>query len=87
MFCGDLLSQVGPGPAITGDDLVEAAAEAEDMFQASCLTPQTGRTIRVLAELQPERLAVMHGSSFDGDCAAALLALADDYDRRLAAAG
>ena len=29
----------------------------------------------------------MHGSSFEGDSAAALLALADDYDRRLAAAG
>ena len=26
----------------------------------------------------------MHGSSFEGDGAAALLALADDYDRRLA---
>jgi hypothetical protein len=37
--------------------------------------------------LQPARLAIMHGSSFEGDSAAALLALADDYDRRLAAAG
>jgi flavorubredoxin len=86
LFCGDLMSQVGQGPAITGDDLVDAASQAEDMFQASCITPQTGRTIRTLAELRPARLAIMHGSSFEGDCAAALLALADDYDRRLAAA-
>jgi flavorubredoxin len=86
LFCGDLMSQVGQGPAITGDDLVEAASQAEDMFQASCITPQTGSTIRTLAELQPARLAVMHGSSFEGDSAAALRALADDYDRRLAAA-
>jgi len=27
----------------------------------------------------------MHGSSFEGDAAAALQALADDYDRRLEA--
>lgn len=83
MFCGDLLSQVGQGPAVTGDDLLEAAALAEDMFQATCLTPQTGRSIRVLAELAPDRLAVMHGSSFEGDGRAALHALADEYDRRL----
>ena len=65
--------------------MVEAAGQAEDMFQATCLTPQTGNTIRTLAELQPVRLAIMHGSSFDGDCTTALLALADDYDRRIAA--
>ena len=87
LFCGDVMSQVGQGPAITGDDVVEPASQAEDMFLATCLTPQTGSTIRKLAELQPARLAIMHGSSFEGDSAAALLALADDYDRRLAAAG
>ena len=84
LFCGDLMSQVGQVPALTGDDVVEAASQAEDMFQATCLTPHTGNTIRTLAELAPQRLAIMHGSSFDGDCAAALVALADDYDRRLA---
>jgi len=87
LFCGDLMSQVGRGPAITSDDVLEAAAQAEDMFLSTCLTPQTGATIRALAELQPARLAIMHGSSFEGDCAAALMALADDYDRRVAAAG
>lgn len=85
MFCGDLLTQVGQGPAITGDDLLEAAATAEDMFQATCLTPQTARSIRTLAEFAPARLAVMHGSSFEGDGGAMLRALADEYDRRLAA--
>ena len=78
---------MGQGPAITGDDVVEPASQAEDMFLATCLTPQTASTIRSLAELQPARLAIMHGSSFEGDSAAALMALADDYDRRLAAAG
>jgi flavorubredoxin len=85
LFCGDLFSQVGQGPAITDGDLLGAAAEAEDMFQATCLTPQTARSIRSLADLSPARLAIMHGSSFEGDGRAALLALADEYDRRLEA--
>jgi flavorubredoxin len=85
LFCGDLFTHVGPGPAITGDDLLEVAAQAEDMFQATCLTPQTARSIRALADLAPERLAIMHGSSFEGDGAAALRALADEYERRFEA--
>jgi len=85
LFCGDIMSQVGDGPAITGDDLVEAAGAAEDMFQSTCLTPQTAASIRSLADLAPARLAIMHGSSFDGDARVALHALADDYDRRVRA--
>jgi flavorubredoxin len=85
LFCGDLFTHLGSGPAITGDDLLEAAAQAEDMFQATCLTPQTAPSIRALADLAPERLAIMHGSSFEGDGGAALRALADEYDRRLLA--
>jgi flavorubredoxin len=84
LFCGDLLSQVGDGPALSTGDLLDAAAQAEDMFGSTCLTPQTAPMIRRLAELQPRTLAIMHGSSYEGDCAKALLALADDYDRRLA---
>ena len=87
LLCGDLLTQLGDGPASTTDDVVEAAVEAEDVFGASCLPPTTGSTVRTLAELQPSTLAVMHGSCFVGDGAGALHALADDYDRRVAAAG
>jgi flavorubredoxin len=83
LLCGDLFTQLGDGPAITSDDIVAPAAEAEDVFQASCITPRTGPTIRDLAELAPTTLAVMHGSCFTGDTTAALHALADDYDRRL----
>ena len=83
LFCGDLLTQVGDGPALTENDLVGAAIEAEDMFGASCLTPHTAPTIRGLAELNPTRLAIMHGSSFDGDATDALHAIADEYERRL----
>lgn len=87
LFCGDLLSQVGDGPALATTDIVGPAAQAEDMFGATCLTPSTAPTIRRLAELAPKTLAIMHGSSYAGDTAAALLALADDYEHRLAEAG
>lgn len=87
LLCGDLFTQLGNGPAVTSDDIIEASIEAEDVFGASCLTPTTGPTVRRLAELAPSTLAVMHGSCFNGDGAAALHALADDYDRRLVAAG
>jgi flavorubredoxin len=86
LLCGDLFAQLGDGPAITSNDIVEPASKAEDTFRASCLTPNTAPTIRRLAELAPATLAVMHGSCFSGDGSKALHDLADDYDRRLAVA-
>jgi hypothetical protein len=41
----------------------------------------------MLAALAPSRLAVMHGSSFEGDCAGQLLSLADYYEKAHAAKG
>jgi flavorubredoxin len=84
LLCGDLLSQVGDGPPLSTGDVLEAAAQAEDLFGATCLTPHTAPTIRGLAALNPRTLAIMHGSSYAGDCVKALEALADDYDRRIA---
>jgi flavorubredoxin len=86
LLCGDLFTHLGDGPAVTEDDLVAPAEQAEDMFHATCLTPGTGATLRRLAGLSPRTLAVMHGSSFTGDGRSALLRLADGYDARLAAA-
>jgi hypothetical protein len=86
LFCGDLFTHVGNGPAVTRDSIVDAAIKTEEMFQATSLTPKTGPTIRSLAALKPKRLAVMHGSCFEGDCEGALLALADYYDSALDAA-
>ncbi len=84
LFCGDLLSQTGDGPALTEADILGAASEAEDMFGASCFTPQSAGTIRHLASLEPSTLAIMHGSSYQGAANEALIALADDFDHRLA---
>jgi len=85
LFAGDLFSNLGDPAPVTSDDIVGAAGQAEDMFGATCLTASTAPTIRRLAELAPTTIAVMHGSSFTGDGAAALHALADDYEARLTA--
>lgn len=86
LFCGDLLTQLGGGAPLTGDDIVDKAIAAEEAFQASALTPATAPTIRKLAALRPRTLAVMHGASYAGDCGAALTRLADYYAARFAAA-
>ena len=70
---------------MTSDDVVAPAIATEDLFRFSSLHPSTGRTIRRLAELAPRALALMHGPVFTGDGAAALRALAQDYDRRIRA--
>lgn len=83
LFCGDLMTQVGDGPALTESDVVGPAVLAEDVFRATSLGPAVPAALYRLAELNPATLAVMHGSSFAGDGAAALRALAADYERRL----
>jgi len=85
LLCGDLGTHTGAVPALTENDVVGPAAAAEDMFGATCLTATTAPTIRRLAALAPATLGIMHGSSFRGDCAGALGALADDYERRFRA--
>jgi flavorubredoxin len=86
LFSGDLFTHVGPGPAVSRDSIVEAAAQTERMFRATSLTVLTAPTIRRLAALEPRTLAVMHGSCFTGDCARELRALADFYQGEFDAA-
>jgi flavorubredoxin len=82
LLCGDLFTQTGRTDAITYGDIVGPASAAEDLFHFSSLHPEMGATIRDLAKLAPKTLALMHGPAFVGDGSAALLALAEDYDRR-----
>jgi flavorubredoxin len=85
LLCGDLFTQYGACDATTESDIVGAAIAGEDIAGYSALNPAMGATLRKLAELKPRTLALMHGPAFTGDGAAALLALADDYDRRMLA--
>lgn len=82
LMCGDLFTHVGNGRPLTEHDVVEAAIDTEDLFNGNSLSAASGATIRGLAALAPRTLAVMHGSSFTGDCSRALLDLSDDFDRR-----
>jgi flavorubredoxin len=86
LFCGDLFTRVGETPALVHDaDVIQPALDAEDVFGATALTPDTGPTIRRMADLEPRTLALMHGPAYAGDCRQALLDLADAYDARFAA--
>lgn len=85
LFGGDLLTHCGKGPALTDNDVVGAALDAERLFHATCLGPMTRPTLQRLAELSPRTLAIMHGSSFQGDGAKALRDLAAGYDQLLSA--
>ena len=86
LFCGDLFTHIGNGPAVTGQDIVDVAMAAEDLFDATSIGPLTAPTLRKLADLAPRTLALMHGSSFRGDGALALHRLAAHYDARVRAA-
>jgi flavorubredoxin len=86
LFCGDLFTQIGNGPALTEADIVAPTMATEDLFRYTSLGPSTAPNISKLADLKPKKLATMHGSSFAGDAAAVLQALAECYDTRLRAA-
>jgi hypothetical protein len=86
LLCGDLFSQVGRGLPLTTSDIVGPALVAEKMFHQSSLSPNTVSILRALGDLNPTTLAVMHGSSFTGDCRQAIYDLADGYQRLSAAA-
>jgi flavorubredoxin len=82
LLCGDLFTHLGNGPALTTEDIVGPAMEAEGIFRSSSLAPDTASVMRRLGELRPNVLGLMHGSSFDGDAAVALDELADAYETR-----
>lgn len=85
LLCGDLFTRFGDFEALTTGDIVGPAVEAEDEAPGSLsLHPSSADTIRRLAKLEVETLALMHGPAYRGDCATALRDLADDFDRRIA---
>ena len=83
LFCGDLFTHLGNGSALTQSDIVGPALAAEDIFYDTSLGPSIAPTVRRLADLTPRTLALMHGSSFNGDAVTALHDLANAYDKRL----
>jgi flavorubredoxin len=79
LLAGDILTHIGECPALTESDCVAPALEAEEIFHATGLTTNLGPTLEQLAQLNPTTLAIMHGSSYSGNGAAQLRALAGEY--------
>lgn len=82
LLCSDLFHHFGNVEALSRADLVGRTAEAMAVLAKGPLagympyTPKTEGVLRQLAALKPRTLAVMHGSSYQGDCERALCDLA-----------
>ena len=78
LLCSDLFHQSGAVEPVTSTDVVGRSHQAMKEYQAGILadyvpySPLVTQNLKKLAALQPKTLAIMHGSSFTGDCATAL---------------
>jgi flavorubredoxin len=72
LFCSDLFHHFGDVVPVTSSDLIEPTRKAMQQMQQGPLagympyTQQTAGVLGMLADLNPETLAVMHGSSYSG---------------------
>ncbi len=78
LFCSDVLHQNGNVTALTSSDVIAGARENLKATQSGPMknyipyTSNTESQLNMLAGLKPKTLAIMHGSSFNGDCAKTL---------------
>jgi len=82
LLCSDLFHQIGDVEPLTPSDVVGRSREALKAYQAGVLAEYspyshyTDSLFQKLARLNPQRFAIMHGSSFEGAGARALTDLA-----------
>jgi flavorubredoxin len=82
LLCSDLFFHPGEPEPITESDVVGRARDSilqnlsGPMAKDMPYTPYTDATLRRLADLQPQTLALMHGSTFKGDGGKAITDLA-----------
>lgn len=82
LFCSDLFHHFGNVEPVTTSDLIGRTNKALEQLQQGPLanympyTRQTEKVLRSLADLKPEALAVMHGSSYLGQSDRLLIDLA-----------
>ncbi len=82
LLCSDLFHQLGDVEPLTTSDVVGRSTQAMKAYEDGPLaeyapyTRNTAALFEKLAALEPRRLAIMHGSSFEGDGARALRDLA-----------
>jgi flavorubredoxin len=82
LLCSDLFFHPGQPEQLTEGDIVSPARDSilgnlsGPMSQDMPYTPYTDSILARLAALEPRTLAIMHGSSFRGDCRKAITELA-----------
>ena len=78
LFCGDLFTQPGADlPPLTGADILDPSEAFRQQMDYFSHTTRARALLERLAAANPTTLACMHGSAWQGDGAALLLALAD----------
>lgn len=77
LFCGDLFTQGGCEHAPVSDDVLESSEQMRAAMDYFAHGANTRPVLERLASLEPRILACMHGSAYEGDGGAQLLALAD----------
>lgn len=81
LFCSDLFHHDGEVEPLTQSSVLDRVRQALTAYQQGPLAnyvPYTANTSRILdglATLEPKTLAIMHGSSYSGDCRQSLLEL------------
>jgi hypothetical protein len=89
LLCSDLFTHNGEVEPLTNISIVDRASETLAQFEAgpfASYVPWTQNSARILdglASLNPKTLAVMHGSSFTGNCAQALRELGNVMKQQL----
>ena len=87
LLCSDLFHQTGDVEPLTESDVVGRSHQAMLNYQGGILaeyvpyTCLTAKNLHKLAELKPKTLAIMHGSSFKGDCEGALAELDKAFEQ------
>lgn len=78
LFCGDLFTQGGDNlPAVTKDDILGPSEGFRQQMDYYSHTKNSRSLLEKMARENPATLACMHGSTWKGDGAALLRALAD----------
>ncbi len=89
LLCSDLFHQDGDVEALAHRSLLDRVAATLSAYQQGPLagyvpyTQNTERILHTLAALKPRTLAIMHGSSYAGDCERELVGLAEVMKRVL----
>jgi flavorubredoxin len=83
LFCSDLFHHDGDVEPLVECSVLDRCRATLTAYQQGPLanyvpyTPNTGRILEGLASLKPRTVAVMHGSTFRGDCTQSFRELAD----------